>query len=215
MNTVLLLVIAYFCGALPIGYWVVKSTKGIDLLKVGSGSTGTTNVLRSAGKGAAALVFLLDNLKGFFPTWLAVYCVHHSMLPELSNSSWIVCAVAIICIVAHSKSIFLKFKGGKGAATALGTTFAMNYLASLTSFSLFILLVYLFRFVSLASLIAVGTSALVMWFFSREPSYAGFCAFAGLFVLYSHRANIKRLIAGTEPKIGQRVEPTTPPEKAI
>jgi acyl phosphate:glycerol-3-phosphate acyltransferase len=205
MYTLGLLILAYILGALPIGYWVVKYAKGIDLLTVGSGSTGTTNVLRAAGKGAAALVFFLDNLKGFIPTWLAVYCVHQGMLPEISNSPWIVCVVAIICIVAHSKSVLLHFKGGKGAATALGTTFAMNYMASLTSFSLFILLVYLFRFVSLASIVAVGTSALVMWYFSREPSYAGFCAFAGIFVLWSHRANIKRLIAGTEPKIGQKV----------
>lgn len=205
MYTFLLLIVAYIFGALPIGYWVVKYAKGIDLLTFGSGSTGTTNVLRAAGKGAAALVFLLDNLKGFIPTWLAVYCCHHQLLPEIGNSSWIVCAVAIICIVAHSKSIFLKFKGGKGAATALGTTFAMDYMASVTSFSLFILLVYVFRYVSLASLIAVGTSAIVMWFFSGEISYAAFCAFAGVFVVYSHRANIKRLMAGTEPKIGQKV----------
>ncbi|CAN5400823.1 glycerol-3-phosphate 1-O-acyltransferase PlsY [soil metagenome] len=209
MNTVLLLITAYVLGALPIGYWVVKYAKGIDLLTVGSGSTGTTNVLRAAGKGCAALVFLLDNLKGFVPTWLAVYCAQHGMLPEIGNSLWIVCVVAIICIVAHSKSVFLKFKGGKGAATALGTTFAMNYMASLTSFSIFVLLVYLVRYVSVASLVAVGTSAIVMWLFTHEPSYTGFCAFAGLFVVYSHRGNIKRLVAGTEPKIGQKAETTT------
>jgi len=205
MNTILLLITAYVLGALPIGYWVVKYTRGIDLLTVGSGSTGSTNVLRTAGKGAAGLVFFLDNLKGFIPTYLAVYCAKHDLLPEIGNSMWIVCAVAMICIVAHSKSVFLKFKGGKGAATALGTTFAMNWMGSLTSFALFILLVYLFRFVSLASLIAVGTSAIVMWLYSHEPAYTGFCLFAGVFVVYSHRANIKRLLAGTEPKIGQKV----------
>ncbi|HEY9730523.1 MAG TPA: glycerol-3-phosphate 1-O-acyltransferase PlsY [Drouetiella sp.] len=208
MNTVLLLVTAYLLGALPIGYWVVKYTRGIDLLTVGSGSTGTTNVLRTAGKGAAALVFFLDNLKGFIPTYLAVYCARNGLLPEIGNSMWIVCAVAMICIVAHSKSIFLKFKGGKGAATALGTTFAMNWMGSLTSFGLFVLLVYLFKFVSLASLIAVGTSCIVMWLYSHEPSFTGFCLFAGVFVVYSHRANIRRLLAGTEPKIGQRVQAT-------
>ncbi len=209
MNTVLLLITAYLLGALPIGYWVVKYTRGIDLLTVGSGSTGTTNVLRSAGKGAALLVFVLDNLKGFVPTWLAVYCARQGLLPEIGNSMWIVCAVSVICIVAHSKSIFLNFKGGKGAATALGTTFAMNWMGSLTSFGLFVLLVYLFRYVSLASIIAVGTSSLVMWFYSHEPSFTGFCVFAGLFVVYSHRANIKRLLDGTEPKIGQKIQ-TTP-----
>lgn len=205
MNTILLLVTAYLLGALPIGYWVVKYARGIDLLTVGSGSTGTTNVLRTAGKGAAALVFFLDNLKGFIPTYLAVYCARNGLLPEISNSMWIVCVVAMICIVAHSKSIFLKFKGGKGAATALGTTFAMNWMGSLTSFGLFVLLVYLFRYVSLASIVAVGTSSVVMWLYSREPSFTGFCIFAGVFVVYSHRANIRRLLAGTEPKIGQSV----------
>lgn len=206
MNTVLQLIAAYILGALPIGYWVVKYTKGVDLLSVGSGSTGTTNVLRTAGKGAAALVFALDVLKGFIPAWFAAYCAKNNLLPEIGNSLWIVCAVSVICIVAHSKSIFLKFKGGKGAATAFGTCLAMSWAGALTSFALFIFLVYAFKFVSLASLVAVGSSAIVMWLFSHEPSYTAFCAFAGLFIVYSHRANIKRLIAGTEPKIGQKAE---------
>lgn len=221
MNTLLLLVLAYVLGSIPTGYWVVKALKGIDLRAVGSGSTGTTNVLRTAGKKAAAVVFLVDIAKGYIPVWLAIYAMNHGQLPELSwmhaldisgaafypaqpGISWIAFIVAIVCLVGHSKSIFLNFKGGKSAATAFGTTLAMNPVASLLSFGFFIWLIWVFRFVSLASIVAVQTSFIPMWLFTHTASYAGFCFLGGLYVMFRHKDNIKRLIAGSEPKIGQK-----------
>lgn len=190
MNTVLLLVLAYLLGSIPVGYWVIKYTKGIDLLTFGSGSTGTTNVLRAGGKRAAAIVFVLDVLKAYIPCAVCVYAIDHRMLPEIGNSRWFVCVIAIVCLIGHSKSIFLHFKGGKGAASALGATLAMNPIASLISFSLFVAIVYFTRYVSLASIIAVGTSAIVMWLISKEPSYTAFCALGGLYVVWCHRSNM-------------------------
>src|SRR5579883_3001317 len=120
MNSALLILIAYLTGSIPSGYWVVKLTKNLDLRKVGSGSTGTTNVLRTAGKGAAAFVFFVDILKGIFPVWLSIFAIEHHLLPEWNGSpgllSWIPPIVAMADLIGHSKSIFLGFKGGKSAA---------------------------------------------------------------------------------------------------
>jgi glycerol-3-phosphate acyltransferase PlsY len=212
MNTVLLIVFAYLMGSIPTGYWLVKGLKGIDLLQVGSGSTGTTNVLRTAGKGPAAVVFFVDIFKGFLPVLLAIKALEYNMVPELTNLSpegaqWLPFVVAIIALVGHSKSIFLNFKGGKSAATSLGVVIAMNWLAALCSFAFFVFIILVTRFVSLASMLAVSTSCFVMYYFSPDKlPYSAFCAIGGVYVVLRHRENIKRLMAGTEPRIGQKVD---------
>ena len=135
MNSILILLVAYFCGAIPTGYWVVKALKQVDLTKIGSGSTGTTNVLRIAGKGAAAFVFVVDVAKGYLPVLVAILALRHGWVPEIANSPlgpWLPVAAAILAIVGHSKSIFLNWRGGKSAATGLGTLIAMNLPAART-----------------------------------------------------------------------------------
>src|SRR5215468_10785306 len=137
MNTVLILLFAYFCGAIPTGYWVVKAWKQVDLTKVGSGSTGTTNVLRTAGKAAAALVFVVDVAKGYVPVLLAILVLEKGWVPEIANSllgPWLPVAAAILALVGHSRSIFLNWRGGKSAATGLGVMMAMNLPAALCAF---------------------------------------------------------------------------------
>lgn len=209
MNTALLLLLSYIMGSIPTGYWVVKATKGIDLLEVGSGSTGTTNVLRAAGKGAAAFVFFVDIAKGFIPVWMSIYAVEHAMVPELSNiglAQWLPFATAIVALIGHSKSMFLNFKGGKSAATGLGTMMAMNLPAALCTFAIFVAVVYLSRFVSLASMTAVTCSAALMYLFApTKIPYIAFCAVGAVYVILRHKANIKRLLNGTEPRIGQKI----------
>ena len=223
MNTLLLFLLAYVLGSIPTGYWVVKALKGIDLRTVGSGSTGTTNVLRTAGKKAAAFVFLADIAKGYIPVWLTIYAIDHNLLPELSwmhaldipatsispaqpGITWVVFFLAMACLIGHARSMFLGFKGGKSAATAFGTTLAMNPIASLLCFSLFIALIYFFRYVSLASIIGVQSSFIPMWYYTHTLSYSAFCFLGGLYVMAKHKDNIKRLMAGTEPKIGQKAK---------
>jgi glycerol-3-phosphate acyltransferase PlsY len=213
MNSLLLVIAAYFLGSIPTGYWVVKGTKGIDLLQVGSGSTGTTNVLRTAGKSAAAFVFFVDIAKGVLPVYLSIYAVTHQMVPELPAQAapWLPLVVALVTLIGHSKSIFLKFKGGKSAATGLGTMMAMNFPAALCAFAVFASMVWLVRYVSLASITAVISSAFFMAFFAppTQPlhvSYITFCAVGAAYVIFRHKENIKRLLNGSEPKIGQKID---------
>lgn len=213
MNTLLLLIGAYLLGSIPTGYWVVKGLKGIDLLQVGSGSTGTTNVLRTAGKGAAAFVFFIDIAKGVLPVALSIYSTTHSVLVDLpaNIAAWLPFAVALTTLIGHSKSVFLKFKGGKSAATGLGTMIAMNLPAALCTFGIFVAIVYISRYVSLASIIAVTCSAILMACFAppvtpMNISFIAYCAVGAVYVVLRHKDNIKRLMAGTEPKIGQKVK---------
>lgn len=207
MNTVLVLLLAYFCGAIPTGYWVVKTLKQVDLTKIGSGSTGTTNVLRIAGKGAAAFVFIVDVAKGYLPVLLAILALRHGWVPEIANSPfgpWLPVAAAILAIVGHSKSVFLSWRGGKSAATGLGTLMAMNMPAALCAFVIFLAIVWWFRYVSLASIIAVSCSAIVTYLFDPTAiPYITFCLCGATYVIIRHKANIRRLIDGTEPRIGQ------------
>jgi acyl phosphate:glycerol-3-phosphate acyltransferase len=207
MNTVIILLLAYFCGAIPTGYWVVKALKQVDLTKIGSGSTGTTNVLRIAGKGAAAFVFVVDVAKGYLPVLVAILALRHGWVPEIANSPlgpWLPVAAAILAIVGHSRSIFLNWRGGKSAATGLGTLMAMNMPAALSAFAIFLTIVWLSRYVSLASIIAVSCSAIVAYLFDPTAiPLITFCLCGAVYVIIRHKANIKRLMLGTEPKIGQ------------
>jgi glycerol-3-phosphate acyltransferase PlsY len=135
MNTALLVIFSYGLGSIPTGYWTVKALKGIDLRKVGSGSTGATNVLRNAGKPAAAFVFVIDILKGWIPVTLAIQAVRGGSVPELPSMlmPWLPCICGILAVIGHSKSIFLNFKGGKSAATGCGTLIGCSAASGFTS----------------------------------------------------------------------------------
>ena len=212
MNTILILLFAYFCGAIPTGYWVVKAVKQVDLTKVGSGSTGTTNVLRTAGKGAAAFVFVVDVAKGYLPVLAAILALRHGWVPEIANSPfgpWLPVAAAILALVGHSKSVFLNWRGGKSAATGLGTLMAMNMPAALSAFAIFLAIVWLSRYVSLASMIAVSCSAIVTYLFDPAATpFITYCLCGAVYVIIRHKANIRRLMEGTESKIGQKADLT-------
>ncbi|MFN8659277.1 MAG: glycerol-3-phosphate 1-O-acyltransferase PlsY [Candidatus Obscuribacterales bacterium] len=209
----------YLLGSIPTGYWVGKLVKGIDIREHGSKSTGATNVLRCVGKGPALFVFLFDIFKAYAPVWVsATYTREISQLgPAMSEQlmGWHVLptAVAVMELLGHSKSIFLGFTGGgKSAAVALGSVFAMNPLAALLSFFTWLTILGLSRFVSLASILATASSAvwvyLVNTYFHEHPQWAYilYCSVGGSYVIYRHKANIKRLLSGTEPKIGQKAD---------
>ncbi len=215
-----LIILGYLMGSIPTGYWLVKALKGIDVRTVGSGSTGATNVLRAAGKGAAAVVLFIDAAKGFVPVWLSIYLEGQGLLsgtpmPELHL---IPPAVMLAALVGHSKSIFLKFQGGKSAATGLGVIFALDALAAAITFAIWGALVYLTRIVSQSSIVAVWACALLMVAFHDPPSYVGCCVIGAALVTLRHKANIQRLLAGTEPRIGrtppQAVSSPPPPESS-
>lgn len=203
-----IILLGYLLGSIPTGYWVVKASKGIDIRQIGSGSTGATNVLRAAGKGAALFVLIADILKGFAPVfgatmlegtvWNTLPFYYPHLIPVL---------VAIIAIIGHSKSIFLNFTGGKSAATTLGTLYGLNPLAATLTFGLWILIVFTTKIVSLASIIAAVACPIIMHLCGAPPAVLIFSIVAAVYVVVRHKANIKRILAGTEAKLGDKPKP--------
>lgn len=196
--------VAYLLGSLPSGYLAGRWLKGIDLRQVGSGSTGATNVLRTLGKGPAAVVISVDLLKGVaavvFTRWLYAQPFAGA---AASWTDWAVCVAGLAVVVGHSRSVWLGFAGGKSAATGLGVLLAMSWAVGLGAAAVFVACVAAFRIVSLGSMLG-AVSAVVLVCALPEPLAYRLLVFAGAaFVIVRHRANIARLLAGTEPRVGQ------------
>lgn len=195
LTVLMWLSIGYLCGSIPTGYWIGK-LNGKDLTKIGSGSTGATNVLRNLGKGPAIATFLIDIFKGFLPVYLC---------SEFQSNSYLVMFVGVICLIGHSKSIFLGFKGGKSSATSFGVVIALGWLPALICFSIWVLTVYLTKYSSMGSIVSIPLSPIVFYLFHKPFPYILFCILAAIYIIgFRHRDNIKRLLNGTEPKIGQK-----------
>ncbi len=194
---------AYIIGSLPFGYWLAKA-KGIDITKLGSGSTGATNVYRCVGKKEGIFVMVLDFFKGYIPVLIAMHFDKGQQaadwtvfgLPHL-----VPVIVATISLVGHSKSIFLGFKGGKSAATGLGTMVAFCPLLLPLTFGAFLTIVFTTRLVSLASLVAAFVNVIFMWLLKNPEAYVIYAVIGCVYVWARHASNIKRLVAGTEPRI--------------
>ncbi|XVJ52014.1 MAG: glycerol-3-phosphate 1-O-acyltransferase PlsY [Vampirovibrio sp.] len=187
------LVVAYLMGSLPTGYLIAKLFYNIDITQEGSGNTGGTNVMRLCGKTAGFSVYGLDFLKAFLPVFLL-----RQLLPA---DSWLHLAVGVCAIIGHSKSIFLKFKGGKSAMSSLGVIAALSPLGSLFLGGLAVTLILSTRMVSVGSMITGICAAPLLFFLGSPLPYVGFCFLAAILVLLRHRDNIKRIMAGTERKI--------------
>ncbi|RMF63820.1 MAG: glycerol-3-phosphate 1-O-acyltransferase [Cyanobacteria bacterium J069] len=209
----LVLLAAYGLGATPTGYWLGKLLKDIDIRQYGSKSTGATNVLRILGRGPAIAVLLIDIFKGVAAIALTryVYSLPSIAALPLPNGvplgtwlSWAVMLSGLVAIIAHSKSVWIGFKGGKSAATALGVLFALAWPVGLGVAVVFLLMLALFRIVSLGSIAGAISASLLMIGF-RQPLPSVLLAIAGgIYVLITHKANLQRLFAGSEPRIGQK-----------
>jgi glycerol-3-phosphate acyltransferase PlsY len=197
--------VAYLLGAIPWGYIFPKALRGIDIRQYGSGNTGMANVLRTVGWRIAAIVVVLDVGKGALAVVLAWTIGDHAPLVGT--------VAAIAALVGHDWSIFLRFNGGRGSATGLGCTFAVTPYVALISLSTFIAIVLKSRYVSLGSICAAITSVLVYCIFAAfgvySWTYIYFFVIAGAIVVFQHRGNIKRLLNGTERKIGQSAAPSS------
>lgn len=192
MDYLIWILIGYFSGSIPTGYWLGK-LKGIDLTEIGSGSTGATNVLRNLGKFPALITLTVDVLKGFLPVYFAV---------RFSQNELIIILCAVACIVGHSKSIFLKFKGGKSSATGLGILIAVSWEAAFITFFLWIVIVGVSKYSSLGSIVVIPLAPLWLYLFHKPVIYVYLTIFAAVYiVVIRHKENIKRLLNGTEPKI--------------
>jgi glycerol-3-phosphate acyltransferase PlsY len=204
MQTLVLLVAAYVLGSIPIGFMVGKA-RGVDLRRVGSGNTGTTNVYRALGLRIALMVFALDACKGL---------VAARLLPALAASGdsaiqlGVRCGIAVI--VGSLASVFMRFRGGKGVAVAVGVFIGLVPLETAICLAIWTVLVLIFKYVSLGSICgAIALPILVAVLGSgraaANPVFYLAVAAAGLVVL-SHRSNIKRLVSGTENRIGRLKE---------
>ena len=194
----LILFLGYLFGSFPSGYLAGRIAKGIDIRSLGSGSTGATNVLRHIGKRAAITVFLLDLFKGVLSILLAKYF--------LLNDSWQV-AIGLSTLIGHIWPIWLNWKGGKAVATGLGIFLGLSWQVGLATLGIFIIMITLFRIVSLASVSAALALPLIMFLsFSTSNFSLPFLIISLLamtLVIWRHRENIVRLIKGKEPRIGQ------------
>jgi glycerol-3-phosphate acyltransferase PlsY len=207
------LAIAYLFGSTPTGYLAGKLLKGIDIREHGSKSTGATNVLRILGKWPALAVLLVDVLKGaaaivfarwFYPwfyTWPSV--TPPAALDLQTLMPWAVCLAGLAVLLGHGRSIWLNFTGGKSAATGLGVLLAMSWPVGLGAAMVFGVVLTIFRIVSLSSMLAALT-AIALSFGLEQPLPYRLLVIAGsIYVIVRHRANIRRLLAGTEPPLGQ------------
>lgn len=218
----LLIIIAYLLGSIPPGYWAGRLLQGIDIREHGSGSTGATNVLRTLGKVPALVVFLVDVLKGAAAIALVQLFYRLDSLPAWMPPSvdasvwlpWMVTLVGMAALLGHSKSILLNFTGGKSVATSLGVLLAMNWIVGLGTLGVFLLVLAVSRIVSLSSIAgAIAVSGLM--FTTGQPlPYILFGFAGGLYVIVRHRSNIQRLLAGTEPRLGQSSPEVSPPPQA-
>lgn len=206
MLHVLILLGSYLLGSIPFGYLIARA-RGVDIMSTGSGNIGATNVLRTLGPAAGYSVFLLDVLKGVIPALVA--------MAVLKDEEWSVIA-GLTAVVGHSLSPFLKFKGGKGIATGLGAILGSCPPVALSCFGLFLVILAISRYVSLASLFAAAMLPFAAWYFGYSGAIIGMFAGMAVLIFYRHRGNIERLRSGTERKFdpkGKKKEPEPEPEE--
>lgn len=191
------LLLGYLVGSIPTGYWIVKHKTGIDIRVKGSGSTGATNVSRVLGKKWFFIVMFLDMLKGFLPV-LAMKLFY-------GNDISVVC-MALGLVIGHSRTCFLKGRGGKSVATGMGILFALSWVTGLIVFMLWTLIVQFNKYVSVGSIVAFLIAPIVLWLCGATKWYVLYEIVASAYIIYRHRENIKRLLKHQENKISWKKE---------
>ena len=195
MTVLLAAVAAYLVGSIPFAVLVSRAMGLPDPRSFGSGNPGATNVLRSGSKAAAILTLAGDALKGWLPVWVAV---------RLGMDDTVVAVVALAAFLGHVFSVWLRFKGGKGVATAAGAILALDWRVGAAALMTWVAVVVATRYSSLGSLVAaVVAPAAVYGWRGAGPLFAATCAMCAVLV-WRHEGNIRRLLAGTEPRIGQK-----------
>lgn len=189
----------YLVGSLSFAVIVSRLSGLADPRTYGSGNPGATNVLRSGNKAAAVATLALDALKGYVPVMVALLLAERFGWGERT-----VAATGLAAFVGHVWPVFFGFKGGKGVATAAGVVFALNPLLGVATLATFAIFVAFFRYVSLASMVAAVFAPFYQALIWDADAYAVALAVMGLLLVWRHEANIRRLVAGTESKLGQK-----------
>src|SRR5215468_10303177 len=204
------LAIAYLFGSVPTGYLTGKLLKGIDIREHGSKSIGATNVLRTLGKWPALVVLLVDVLKGagaiVFTRWYYPWFYKFTPPTAVDLQTWMpwaVCLAGLAVLLGHSRSIWLNFAGGKSAATGLGVLLAMSWPVGLGAATVFGVVLAIFRIVSLSSILAAVAAIVLVCGLDQPLPYRMLVIAGGIYVIVRHRANIQRLLAGIEPRVGR------------
>ena len=192
---------SYLMGSLPSGWLAARWLRGIDIREHGSGSTGATNVLRVVGKPAALVVLLVDVLKGTAAILLA---------QALDVGPWWEVVAGLLALAGHIWPLWLKFHGGKAVATGFGILLGLSAPVGLACFGSFLLVLSWFRIVSLASLVAGLLLPVLMRLAEPEtPAYLTLAVLTMLLLIWRHRSNIHRLLAGVEPRLGAKAPPSS------
>lgn len=191
MNYIFSAMIGYLFGVLPFSYLVPKYLKGVDVRTVGSKNVGSTNVFRTCGLGVAALAFVLDVTKGFFPVMIANHLFGYT--PSL--------VAAFACILGHCYSFILNFKGGKGIATTAGILLFLNPMLGIGLTIAEFIIIFMTRTVSIASLSVAIAFPITALLANERLEFIVFAFLLAAFVIFQHRSNIKRIIAKEEKKL--------------
>lgn len=194
-TSVVMLVVSYLIGSISFAYLVGKIFYKVDLRNEGSKNLGTTNSFRILGKKAGTIVLLGDILKGYLVCLLVSYM----------DVEWNILIFGMAVILGHCYSVFLKFKGGKAVATTAGVLLFVDPSIFLICIGIFLIMLFLFKMVSLASIVGASMGAMLSIFLS-EKEVSVMLLIVAIFIIYKHRANIKRIKNKQEPKIGQRKE---------
>lgn len=188
----LLFLLSYLVGSIPFGL-IVSRIKGVDPRRVGSGNIGATNVSRAAGKVYGLITLVLDMLKGGLPVLLARYLG----LPDILSLG-----VGFLSFLGHLFPFYIKFKGGKGVATAFGVLLFFHPISALLSLLIFLLVFYIWRYVSLSSIISSLSFPFILYYFSSSKETLFLSLIFSALIICKHRANIIRLRMGMEPRFG-------------
>ena len=199
-------VAAYLLGSIPTGFFVAKA-KGIDIRAVGSGNIGATNAMRVLGKPAGIIVLLVDALKGYVAVKVLTVLVISFFNRGDSNLPVICILAGIFSVLGHNYTCWLKFKGGKGIATTAGVYLALAPVALGIALAVFILTIFVTRYVSVGSILAAIALPLAVWILQPHNLLLGIVTTAlGALAVYKHKSNIQRLMAGTESRLGKKSE---------
>ena len=201
----LIVVIAYLLGSMPSGYLLIRLFRHQDIRQSGSGNIGATNVLRAGGKGLAAATFLLDMLKGSCAVWLGGV-IGGWLAPGVPSANFAALA-ALVAVLGHIFPVWLGFKGGKGVSTGFGVFLVAAPWAALAAISVFIVVLAISRYVSLASILGAASFPLFALFLGhgdRPPFFIAVQVAVALILIAKHHQNIGRLLAGKESRLGAK-----------
>lgn len=204
MEWLLAFLLGYGLGSIPFGLVLTRLAGLGDVRAIGSGNIGATNVLRTGNKGLAAATLLLDAGKGFLAVWLAwrLWASAEGMV-EFWSDPWLVGTAALGAIIGHCFPVWLRFKGGKGVATLAGVCFGLAWQIGAVYALAWLGMLAIWRYSSLAGITAAIAAPVAAWL-TGWGVFTPFLAAAAAIVVLLHRANIARLRAGTEPKVGRK-----------